>query len=223
MAHNRGVVHRDIKPGNVLIARGERAVLTDFGIALLEGNTNLTSTGQLIGSPSYLAPELAEGGSATPASDMWALGVTLYQALEGDLPFQRATPMATLTAIVTEEAPSPVAAGPLRPLLERLLDKVPERRPLAAEAHWMLRVAVDAVTSSDAPQEEQSAASAPEEGAEEPTSTMPVPPVVAATMPPEPPGPLPSAPAASAPSPASERRRKLLPTAAGGAAAVARS
>ncbi len=139
VAHERGVVHRDIKPGNVLISSGDRAVLTDFGIALLEGSSNLTSTGQLIGSPSYLAPEIAKGGVATPASDMWALGITLFQALEGRTPFERATPMATLTAIVTEKVPTPVSAGPLRSLVERLLHKDPSRRPTVTEAHEMLQ------------------------------------------------------------------------------------
>ncbi|MBB4935061.1 hypothetical protein F4561_005955 [Lipingzhangella halophila] len=138
VAHERGVVHRDIKPGNVLIAAGDRAVLTDFGIALLEGNSNLTSTGQLVGSPSYLAPELAQGGGATPASDMWALGITLFQAVEGATPFERATPMATLTAIVTEKVRPPASAGPLRPLLEKLLNKDPARRPTVSEAYEAL-------------------------------------------------------------------------------------
>ena len=119
-AHRHGIVHRDIKPGNVLIAGDDRAVLTDFGIAHLDGSTHLTSTGLLIGSPSYLAPEVAHGHSATPASDVWALGVTLYQAVEGTLPFDRPTPMSTLTAIVTQDLPEPTRAGALAPLLTEL-------------------------------------------------------------------------------------------------------
>ncbi|MEV6821697.1 serine/threonine-protein kinase [Nocardiopsis dassonvillei] len=143
-AHARGIVHRDIKPGNVLIAGSDRAVLTDFGIAHLDGSTHLTSTGLLIGSPSYLAPEVAHGHSATPASDMWALGVTLYQAVEGTLPFERPTPMATLTAIVTQDLPEPVNAGPLRPVLEALCEKRPEDRPSVGEVRALLREIRDA-------------------------------------------------------------------------------
>ncbi|KUP95957.1 serine/threonine-protein kinase [Thermobifida cellulosilytica] len=134
VAHQRGIVHRDIKPGNVLVARGDRAVLTDFGIAYLEGSSKLTRTGSLLGSPSYLAPEQARGEPASPAADMWALGTTLYAAVHGKPPFQRATPMATLTAVVVDEVPPPVQAGPLRPLLERLLDKDPQGRPTVHEA-----------------------------------------------------------------------------------------
>ncbi|MDA0565112.1 protein kinase [Streptomonospora sp. S1-112] len=139
VAHERGIVHRDIKPANVLIARGDRAVLTDFGIARLEGTTNLTSTGLLVGSPSYLAPEQAHGNRATPATDMWSLGVTLFQATEGRTPFQRPTPMATLTAIVTAEVPSPQAAGPLTPVIEHLLSKEPDQRPSVHETARMLQ------------------------------------------------------------------------------------
>ncbi|WP_116245394.1 serine/threonine-protein kinase [Nocardiopsis sp. FIRDI 009] len=138
-AHGRGIVHRDIKPGNVLIAGENRAVLTDFGIAHLDGSTHLTSTGLLIGSPSYLAPEVAQGFQASPASDAWALGVTLYQAVEGTLPFDRPTPMATLTAICTQDLPEPVRAGPLRPVLEGLCAKEPQDRLSIAEARSLLR------------------------------------------------------------------------------------
>ncbi|GAA1075393.1 serine/threonine-protein kinase [Nocardiopsis metallicus] len=138
-AHDRGIVHRDIKPGNVLIAGNDRAVLTDFGIAHLDGSTHLTSTGLLIGSPSYLAPEIAHGHSATSASDMWALGITLYQAVEGGLPFDRPTPMATLTAIVTQELPETPNAGALRPVLEALTEKRPEDRPSVLEVRTLLR------------------------------------------------------------------------------------
>lgn len=143
-AHDRGIVHRDIKPGNVLIAGNDRAVLTDFGIAHLDGSTHLTSTGLLIGSPSYLAPEIAHGHSATSASDMWALGITLYQAVEGGLPFDRPTPMATLTAIVTQDLPETPNAGALRPVLEALTEKRPEDRPSITEVRALLREIRDA-------------------------------------------------------------------------------
>lgn len=138
LAHDRGVVHRDIKPGNVMLAAGDRAVLTDFGIARLEGTTNLTSTGLLVGSPGYLAPEQAHGNQASTATDMWSLGVTLYQVVEGAAPFHRPTPMATLAAIVTEEVPRTSRAGPLALVLERILNKDAANRPSAQEAHQLL-------------------------------------------------------------------------------------
>lgn len=147
-AHGHGIVHRDIKPGNVLIAGNDRAVLTDFGIAHLDGSTHLTSTGLLIGSPSYLAPEIAHGRSATPASDMWALGITLYQAVEGTLPFDRPTPMATLTAIVTQDLPETPNAGALRPVLEALCEKRPEDRPSVTEVRSLLLGIRDAERTS---------------------------------------------------------------------------
>ncbi|WP_017622900.1 serine/threonine-protein kinase [Nocardiopsis chromatogenes] len=143
IAHDRGIVHRDIKPGNVLIAAGDRAVLTDFGIARLEGTSGLTRTGLLVGSPGYLSPEQAQGGPATPASDIWSLGVTLYQAVEGRVPFAREAAVGTLTAIVTEEVPPPRNAGVLAPVIEALLDKDPQRRPAIAEVHRMLAEAAE--------------------------------------------------------------------------------
>jgi len=141
IAHDRGIVHRDIKPGNVLVGSGDRAVLTDFGIARLEGTSGLTSTGLLIGSPGYLAPEQAQGRPATPATDIWSLGVTLYQAVEGRMPFHREVPVATLTAIVTEEVPPPQSAGPLTGALQAMLTKDPEKRPSITEAHALLHAA----------------------------------------------------------------------------------
>lgn len=149
-AHRRGIVHRDIKPGNVLIAGDDRAVLTDFGIAHLDGSTHLTSTGLLIGSPSYLAPEVAHGHSATAASDVWALGVTLYQSVEGTLPFDRPTPMSTLTAIVTQDLPEPTRAGALAPLLADLCAKQPEDRPSIERVRARLREIREATEAGSA-------------------------------------------------------------------------
>ncbi|MFC3998173.1 serine/threonine-protein kinase [Nocardiopsis sediminis] len=185
VAHDRGIVHRDIKPGNVLIA-GKRAVLTDFGIARVEGTTNLTRTGLLVGSPGYLAPEQAHGRKATPATDMWSLGVTLYQAVQGVTPFGRDTPVATLTAIVTEDVPPPDAAGPLRPLLERLLDKEPGNRPTVHEAARMLHE----VSAAAAPAGKKKPAKAKKEKKERKER---------AAAPAPPPGPGPEAGAAAAP------------------------
>ncbi|MFF4741605.1 protein kinase [Streptomyces sp. NPDC001268] len=137
-AHQLGVLHRDVKPANVLLERGGRVVLTDFGIAVMGGSTGLTRTGDVIGSPDYLAPERAMGHRPGPESDLWSLGVTLYAAVEGQSPFHRTTTMSTLQAVVAEELPEPRHAGPLAPVIEALLRKDPNQRPSAELAQRML-------------------------------------------------------------------------------------
>ncbi|MFI1065600.1 MULTISPECIES: protein kinase domain-containing protein [Streptomyces] len=139
-AHDSGVLHRDVKPGNVLIANDGRVVLGDFGIATLEGSSAITMPGELVGSPEFLAPERALGRDPGPASDLWALGVMLYAAVEGVSPFRQATPLDTLRAVVDAELPPPRRAGALEPVLEGLLRKDPAERLPAAEAARMLRV-----------------------------------------------------------------------------------
>jgi hypothetical protein len=139
-AHEAGVLHRDVKPGNVLLANDGRVVLTDFGIAAVEGTSPLTMTGELIGSPEFLAPERALGRTPGPASDLWSLGVLLYAAVEGNSPFRRNTPLSTLRAAVDEELPPPRRAGPLTPVIEGLLRKDPAERLSADEAAHRLRV-----------------------------------------------------------------------------------
>ncbi|MGW7333954.1 protein kinase domain-containing protein, partial [Streptomyces sp. NPDC054840] len=139
-AHDSGVLHRDVKPGNVLIANDGRVVLGDFGIATLEGSSSITMTGEVVGSPEFLAPERALGRDPGPASDLWALGVMLYTAVEGVSPFRQATPLETLRAVVDAELPPPRRAGSLEPVLEGLLRKDPAERLGAAEAARMLRV-----------------------------------------------------------------------------------
>lgn len=138
-AHDAGVLHRDVKPGNVLIANDGRVVLSDFGIASLEGSSAITMTGEVMGSPEYLAPERAMGSEPGPESDLWSLGIMLYVAVEGGSPFRRATPLDTLRAVVDAELPPPRWAGPLEPVLEGLLQKDPAERLPAAEAARMLR------------------------------------------------------------------------------------
>ncbi|GIH96759.1 protein kinase [Planobispora siamensis] len=141
-AHRVGVLHRDVKPDNVLLATDGRAVLTDFGIAVLEGDSSVTRTGALIGTPAFIAPERAMGGPAQFASDLWSLGVTLYMAVEGHSPFQRAHPLATLSAVM-HEAPSPMRlAGPLGPVIHGLLHKDPARRMPAQEVQTHLAAIV---------------------------------------------------------------------------------
>lgn len=127
-AHERGVLHRDVKPANIFLRDDGRAVLTDFGIASLAGDTTLTETGALIGSPAYMAPERVRHENSGPESDLWSLGVTLYVLVEGRTPFSRTTVMGTLGAVLTEPVEPPRKAGPLAPVLMALLAKDPAVR-----------------------------------------------------------------------------------------------
>ncbi|MFI8183730.1 serine/threonine protein kinase [Actinacidiphila glaucinigra] len=126
--HAVGVLHRDIKPGNVLIDTRGRVVLTDFGIAAIQDATALTMAGMLVGSPDYMAPERVEGRHQGPPSDLWSLGATLCAALEGTSPFSRATTLATLHAVLYEEPLLPAGSGPLHGALAALLHKDPAER-----------------------------------------------------------------------------------------------
>ncbi|WTP63284.1 protein kinase [Streptomyces phaeochromogenes] len=153
-AHRAGVLHRDVKPGNILLDRSGRVVLTDFGIATMDdpgdgSATHLTRSGELVGSLDYLAPERAQGHEPGPASDIWALGATLYAAVEGASPFRRTSTWSTLTAIVVEPLPEPQRAGPLGPVLRQLMHKQPESRPDAGEASRLLQAVADATTGTD--------------------------------------------------------------------------
>ncbi|WP_431908077.1 serine/threonine-protein kinase [Nonomuraea jabiensis] len=137
-AHRTGIVHRDIKPANVMLAKDGKVLLTDFGIAVHTTDTTLTTAGMTIGSPEYMAPERLRGIDGLPASDLFSLGVTLYQAVEGVSPFRRNTQPAALTAVLLEEPPPPRRAGRLAPLITRLLDKDPGNRPTVEDALAML-------------------------------------------------------------------------------------
>ncbi|MFI1469838.1 protein kinase [Streptomyces wuyuanensis] len=139
-AHGAGVLHRDVKPGNVLLANDGRVVLTDFGIASVEGTSGLTMTGELVGSPEFLAPERALGRTPGPGSDLWSLGVLLYAAVEGRSPFRQDTPLSTLRAVVDEPLPAPRRAGALEPVIAGLLRKDPAERTPAEEAERQLRI-----------------------------------------------------------------------------------
>jgi len=138
VAHAAGILHRDVKPSNVLIADSGRVVLTDFGIATFEGDASLTQSGMVVGSPGFMPPERAKGERATPASDLWSLGATLYMALEGEAPYARETSVATLSALLTEKPPSPAHAGPMRRVIDGLLPREPRRRLTAIQAAQML-------------------------------------------------------------------------------------
>ncbi|MFC0842791.1 protein kinase [Streptomyces noboritoensis] len=138
-AHAAGVLHRDVKPANVLLGADGRVVLTDFGIAIASGTSTLTRTGELVGSIDYCAPERVKGAPPGPAGDLWALGATLYQAVEGRPPFRRSTPIETAYAIVADPLEPPRHGGPLAPLITQLLAKEPEDRPTAEAVQARLR------------------------------------------------------------------------------------
>ncbi|UUU39134.1 serine/threonine-protein kinase [Streptomyces sp. NBC_00162] len=219
-AHAVGVEHRDVKPANVLLAEDGRVVLSDFGIAMVEGSTALTMTGEVVGSPEYLPPERALGRPSGPESDLWSLGVLLYAAVEGISPFRHDTALSTLRAVVDEEPPEPTRAGPLAPVIAGLLRKEPAARTPAAEAAAALRGIAhepDATTTAarvlPAPEEPATAATpaptpAPVPTAELAGAAMPAP--LAPATPATPAHPTPAAP---------PRKRRRAAFAAAGAAA----
>jgi hypothetical protein len=148
-AHRAGVLHRDVKPGNVLVADDGRVMLTDFGLATADGDVRLTRTGMILGSPQYVAPERITDSASTPEGDLWSLGACLYTAVEGRSPYGRSTPMATLAALATAP-PDPVTrAGPLTPVLDGLLRRDPRLRLTAAEVDRMLRRVLTPPTADD--------------------------------------------------------------------------
>ena len=130
-AHGSGVVHRDIKPANIMLTDdGRRTVLTDFGIAsvLDTGSVSLTTTGSILGTADYIAPERLERENSGPAADLWSLGATLYAALTGRPPFHRDSLATTLSAILAAPIPDPPCEGPLGELIKGLLVRDPDER-----------------------------------------------------------------------------------------------
>ena len=127
-AHAAGITHRDVKPGNVLMAHDGRIKLTDFGIARNPADQTLTATGLMLGSPAYIAPEIASGRPVTPAADLWGLGATLFAAVEGRPPYDAGTAMATVASVVQDEVPRPSCSGPLAEVISGLMVKDPARR-----------------------------------------------------------------------------------------------
>ncbi|MFJ9740144.1 serine/threonine-protein kinase [Streptomyces sp. NPDC101166] len=150
-AHREGILHRDVKPSNVLIAEDGRVVLTDFGIAQVEGDPSITSTGMLVGAPSYISPERARGHKPGPAADLWSLGGLLYASVEGSPPYDKGSAIATLTAVMTEQLEEPKNAGPLKDVIYGLLTKDPERRLDDAGARAMLNAVIHAPDPDDEP------------------------------------------------------------------------
>ncbi|MGW1889438.1 serine/threonine-protein kinase [Streptomyces sp. NPDC002004] len=165
-AHREGILHRDVKPSNVLIAEDGRVVLTDFGIAQVEGDPSITSTGMLVGAPSYISPERARGHKPGPAADLWSLGGLLYASVEGVPPYDKGSAIATLTAVMTEPVDPPKNAGPLEEVIYGLLAKDPAQRLDDAGARALLNVVIH--------EPEPKEAAAPE--APEATKVVPIPP-----------------------------------------------
>jgi eukaryotic-like serine/threonine-protein kinase len=141
-AHERGTIHRDIKPSNILIGPEGRAKISDFGISRTAGEETLTQTGMLSGTPSYLSPEIARGEDPSPVSDVWALGATLYAAVEGHPPYaSQPNPLATLQNIVNQPVPRPERAGVVTEPIVRMMDPDPQSRWAVADAaHALHRI-----------------------------------------------------------------------------------
>ena len=150
-AHRSGILHRDVKPSNVLIGHDGRVVLTDFGIARVEGDPSVTSTGMLVGAPSYISPERARGRIPGAPSDLWSLGATMYAMVEGHPPYDKGSALSTLTAVMTEELTPPERGGALVPVIEGLLRKDPDERLNEAGARRMLQAVLDAPEEPEAP------------------------------------------------------------------------
>ncbi|MEV0602785.1 serine/threonine-protein kinase [Streptomyces sp. NPDC050315] len=212
-AHREGILHRDVKPSNVLIADDGRVVLTDFGIAQVEGDPSVTSTGMLVGAPSYISPERARGQKPGPPSDLWSLGGLLYACVEGVPPYDKGSAIATLTAVMTEPVDPPKSAGGLEEVIYGLLVKDPAGRLSDEAARALLTAAVNAPEDTGAETAEKPA---------EATRMMALP-----ALPPKPAAPpRPSAATAGAAAePARERMRGALKSvrSAAAAASAARS
>ncbi|MEV0092116.1 serine/threonine-protein kinase [Streptomyces sp. NPDC050738] len=168
-AHREGILHRDVKPSNVLIAEDGRVVLTDFGIAQVEGDPSVTSTGMLVGAPSYISPERARGHKPGPPADLWSLGGLLYASVEGVPPYDKGSAIATLTAVMTEPLDPPKNAGPLEEVIYGLLAKDPDQRLDDKGARALLSEIVNA------PEAAEKTAEVPADA----TRVVPLPPVPA--------------------------------------------
>lgn len=171
-AHALGIVHRDVKPGNVLIGDDGAARICDFGISRAFGDATLTMTGMLTGTPAYLAPEAARGEESTFASDVYSLGATLYAAVEGEPPFgAEGNAIAVLYRVTVGEMRQPQRAGELAPLLLAMMSTEPKDRPSMAEAAAQLSALAARLADSAQP-----AAGTPDTPAQRPVNPEPAPP-----------------------------------------------
>jgi hypothetical protein len=203
-AHAAGITHRDVKPGNVLVAHDGRIKLTDFGIARNPADRTLTATGLMLGSPAYIAPEIASGGPVNPASDLWGLGATLFAAVEGRPPYDAGTAMATVAAVVQDEVPTTSCTGPLAEVISSLMVKDPARRMPLSRVRQLLGAPPEPAQSvnplsvnSHPTRPRPSARPAPLASASEATGPLEVPGRRSGQLAADP-GPLPFAPAAPA-------------------------
>jgi hypothetical protein len=215
-AHSAGVLHRDVKPGNVLIAEDGRVVLTDFGLATFDGGEGaVTRPGLVWGSPEYVAPERAKHGTSSTEADLWSLGATLFAAVEGASPYARPTAMASLTALATEKPPVPVKAGGLKPVITGLLRKDPRARLRATEVERMLLRVADG-DARGKPRRLPRQRSAPTVESSEDGSVVPIPSYAL----PEPPPADVSQPAEAAPAVTGRPRRRRRGLLVGAAAVL---
>jgi serine/threonine protein kinase len=182
-AHRAGIVHRDLKPANVMVPDEGGAKLADFGIASLQGDPPLTTTGLVVGSPAYMAPEQASGQPSGPPADLWALGATLFYAVEGEPPFDKGALVPTLAAVVNEDPRPMRRAGPLAPVIGALLAKDPAARPSAVKLRDWLGALVDRARPVPSPE------GPPAHG---PGGTVPLPPAAPTTSTAGPPAPSPA-------------------------------
>ena len=213
VAHAAGVLHRDVKPSNVLLGVDGRTALTDFGIATVDGDgSDVTTTGVIVGSPSYVAPERLRGKASSAASDIWSLGATLWTAAEGRPPYSGDSPVAVMSAVAMNEPPGCTrCGGRLASLLRQMMDRDPASRPDAAAVRAVLSDIVERPADGD-------------RGVAEPYPTEPLPAsfdrtrVIDATTagPPQAPEPAPAPAATTAPAPASRRRTRRPLIVAGG-------
>ncbi|MGH3929382.1 MAG: protein kinase domain-containing protein, partial [Pseudonocardiaceae bacterium] len=214
-AHAAQIVHRDVKPGNILITDGGTAKITDFGVSRAAGDVTITQTGMMAGTPAYLAPEVARGHTPTPASDVFSLGATLFAAIEGRAPFgDSENQLALLHAVAAGDVEPPQNAGPLTSILMSLLAKDPAARPNMQQASVELAALVNTrpvyITSSTAAEPNLAARPTPPPTlASRPVPSPPPPPKkpspVTAARP-----PAPSTAAPPAPPPARPRTRPVL-------------
>jgi serine/threonine protein kinase len=172
-AHAAGITHRDVKPGNVLMAHDGRIKLTDFGIARNPADQTLTATGLMLGSPAYIAPEIASGGPVSPAADLWGLGATLFSAVEGRPPYDAGTAMATVASVVQDEVPKPSCSGPLAEVISGLMTKEPAHRMPLSQVRQLLGAPPEPTDLKLALHPARAATSAPTTSPEKPLTSAP--------------------------------------------------